>query len=351
MARNKALQTNIDNSNLALYPNARIKDNDGSDNGTPVNESVYGDIHETFAKLMRLYGMAYNNLPDNETTGYQYIAALRALATKNDFVLNIDATSGKLKVGIKLGSMLVDEQVVCRASITKTTETQIVGSDGISRAVTFVGTFVNGDYVRLINTASTVILVRLVDATNLNTAVGELDYLKAASYLEEIAGLLDTVATTPQVNALAFVERVNGTLSAASLASANRNGLYPKEHWAIVDGLSSGGTGNKYGAVFHGDVDTGSVGNSKPVSGDISSAIIGQRTGSGEVVNVTLSSAMLNTDYLVRIHIQSLGTMQFDNDVRPIPFKIISSTQFQYFIEETGSVIQNLKFHFEVIQK
>ena len=50
MARNKALQPNIDGSDLTNYPDKRIRNNDGSGNGTPVNEQVYGDIHEFFGK-------------------------------------------------------------------------------------------------------------------------------------------------------------------------------------------------------------------------------------------------------------------------------------------------------------
>ena len=33
----------------ANYPYGRIKDNTGAGDGTPVNEFVYGDIHQFFA--------------------------------------------------------------------------------------------------------------------------------------------------------------------------------------------------------------------------------------------------------------------------------------------------------------
>ena len=84
MARDKALQANIDGSDPVNYPNKRIKNNTGAGDGTPVNEQVYGDIHETFAKLMRRALLSYNHLPENETKGYQYIQALEFLATDND---------------------------------------------------------------------------------------------------------------------------------------------------------------------------------------------------------------------------------------------------------------------------
>lgn len=230
MGRDKKNQPNIDNSDPIGFPNGRIKNNTGPGNGTAVNEAIYGDIHETFAKLMRLYEIPYNSLPDSETNGYQYVEALRALASKNDFILDINSVGGKLEVPIKIAKMLVNEQVICKAAVDKTTETEIIGAGGISRAVSFIGDFKAGEYVRLINTNSTVVLIRMVDAVNLDTAISELQYLKAATTAEEIAGLIDTKATTPQSNALAFVERVNGAESNNSLAiPSTRNGLLSKE--------------------------------------------------------------------------------------------------------------------------
>lgn len=240
MARNKANQPNIDNSNPAGFPNGRIKNNTGAGDGTAVNESVYGDIHEVFAKLMRLYGIPYNNQPDSETNGYQYVEALRALASKNDFVLDINSTGGKLSVPIKLTSMLPNEQVLCKAVVNKNAETEILGSDGVSRTVTFIGDFKASEYVRLINTASTVVLIRMVDAVNLESAITELEFLKAASTAEEITGSLINKATTPQGNLLAFVERVNGATSNGALAIANiRNGLLSAEDKARIDALAN----------------------------------------------------------------------------------------------------------------
>lgn len=239
MARDKAAQANINNADPANYPNARIKDNTGLGDGTPVDEAVYGDIHEFFAKMMRLYGISYNGVPDNETTGYQLIEAARALATKNDFILPITSSNNKLSVPIKIGKMLPDEQVICKAAVDKTTETTILGSDNTETAVAFVGNFKTGEYVRLIKTATVVVLVRLVDAVNLDAAVEELAYLKAATLPQELTGTSDEVATTPLTNLLAFVERVNGAASDDSLAIANvRNGLLSAADKAAIDNFT-----------------------------------------------------------------------------------------------------------------
>lgn len=77
---------NVDNSDLSNYPDGRVKDNTGSGNGTGVNERVYGDLHQAIAKLMRLYGIIPSGLPDNEANGFQIVEALKALASKNDYI-------------------------------------------------------------------------------------------------------------------------------------------------------------------------------------------------------------------------------------------------------------------------
>lgn len=58
------------------YPLGRIKDDSGAGDGTPVNELVYGDIHQFFAKLMDIAAVAPNELPDNNADGFQLIEAL-----------------------------------------------------------------------------------------------------------------------------------------------------------------------------------------------------------------------------------------------------------------------------------
>ena len=110
MARDKATETNIDGSDIVNYPNKRIKDNTGAGNGTPVNEKVYGDIHEFFAKLMRDAGINYSGQPDNVTNGYQLVDALYAFANKNVVKENLTLQAGMTAVsGLKLGKMKVDE--------------------------------------------------------------------------------------------------------------------------------------------------------------------------------------------------------------------------------------------------
>lgn len=55
-------------------------DDDGSDNGTPVNLIVYSDIHQFFETLMQYSGLTANGLLDNDDNGYQLLAAFQGSA-------------------------------------------------------------------------------------------------------------------------------------------------------------------------------------------------------------------------------------------------------------------------------
>jgi hypothetical protein len=58
------------------YPYGRIKDNPGDGTGTPVNELVYGDFHQFLSRLFDKSRLTYNNLPDNDYSGFQFFEAL-----------------------------------------------------------------------------------------------------------------------------------------------------------------------------------------------------------------------------------------------------------------------------------
>ncbi len=343
--RKLSTNPNVDNSDLTNYPDGRINNNDGSDNGTPVNERVYGDLHQTIAKLMRLYGIEANNLPDNETNGFQIVEALKALASKNDYILALSISGGFLNVPIKLLSMNDNEQVICKCGSNFGTETQIKGSDASTLNVTVEGSFKANEYVRLIKTSSGVTLVRLADNSSLDSMVAFLNYLKKATQLEENAGTIDTKATTPLTNLTAFIKRVIGTDSVNYLATALRNGLYPKEHFAIVDNLVS--SKNK-GSVYPLDV-YATIGDIS-VSGDFTQATVTNGLTGHSNILVTMANAMANTDYKVNTSIESLGNINNDSDINNIVFKPLSTTQFNLHISQSSSTTQSLKLHLEVVQ-
>lgn len=78
MARSLANKVNVQAPD-SDYPYGRIKDNDGTGNGTPVNENVYGDVHQFFERLMAQAGISFNENPDNNYTGFQFFEALSSL--------------------------------------------------------------------------------------------------------------------------------------------------------------------------------------------------------------------------------------------------------------------------------
>ena len=63
----------------AAYPYGAIKDNTGSNDGTPVNTAVYGDFHQFFARMLGESGVTPNGLPDNAVDGFQYFEAFLRL--------------------------------------------------------------------------------------------------------------------------------------------------------------------------------------------------------------------------------------------------------------------------------
>lgn len=77
------------------FPDGRIRNNNGSSNGTPVNEFVYGDIHQFFAKVLREMLITPNGLAESDYPGYQYFDALNRLAKKyiNIVFVNGDVAS------------------------------------------------------------------------------------------------------------------------------------------------------------------------------------------------------------------------------------------------------------------
>ncbi len=341
---------NVDLSNLVDYPNGRIKDNTGAGDGTAVNERVKGDFHQMIEKTMRLYGITPNNLPDNETNGFQIVEALIALASKNDYILNLGSTSGVLSVPVKLGFMLDNESIICKATVDLGAETTIKGSDATTFGITVFGSFKANEYVRLIKTGAGVTLVRIADSVSLDLMVSEFLYLKKASQAQENAGAIDTKATTPLSNLTAFIRRVNGADSATYLATASINGIYPKEHFAIVAALGTPIERN-YGTINGYNPNTLPVGSFLPVTGDIASAQYIQNFTDGDIITITLANPMDSTNYEVDMTVESLGVIEADRNIGIINFKVLTTTTFNIAVFENSGTAKSLKIHFSVKQR
>lgn len=78
MARSLVNKPNVEPPD-SDFPYARLKDDSGSDDGTPVDEEVYGDMHQFFEKLMAEADVTHNELPDNAYSGFQLFEALHKL--------------------------------------------------------------------------------------------------------------------------------------------------------------------------------------------------------------------------------------------------------------------------------
>ena len=168
MARDKATQANIDGSDLANYPNKRIRDNSGAGDGTPVDEKVYGDIHEYFAEVMRQSKTTYNGVPDNKANGYQLVESMLSLPTKNDLVKGLDKVDAtNVKIPIKIAALKPDESLEFKASFdSANTFNLIQGSDNISKNFVISGAFKSGDFVKLLNTPATIYAYGLYNSQN-----------------------------------------------------------------------------------------------------------------------------------------------------------------------------------------
>lgn len=65
------------------YIFGKIRDKSSTLNGTPVNEEVYGDVHQFFEKLMFDAGVTPNDLPEGEYVGFQQNEALDIFVKEN----------------------------------------------------------------------------------------------------------------------------------------------------------------------------------------------------------------------------------------------------------------------------
>ena len=168
MARNKALQPNIDGSDLINYPDKRIRNNDGSGNGTPVNEQVYGDIHEFFGKIMREQKINYNGLPDNVTNGYQLYEAFTETPSKNDYIKQIILTApDTILIPNRISSLKEFESISFRANFDSSNAIVLIkGTDNLVKNVSILGSWKSGDTVKLVNYSNVITLVGVYDSQN-----------------------------------------------------------------------------------------------------------------------------------------------------------------------------------------
>lgn len=101
------------------YPYGRIKDRVGSTPGTPVNEPVYGDFHQFFARLLALSGVVANGLVENLTNGWQYVEALAAYirSVANENTVNSESVIFAVTTAVNSVNSYVSGDLFC--TVTK----------------------------------------------------------------------------------------------------------------------------------------------------------------------------------------------------------------------------------------
>jgi hypothetical protein len=359
MAINLGDQLNIDKSDLANYPNGQIQDNDGTDNGTPINRVTSSDLWMFFDKLMRNAALSYNGNFDNEGNGYQYIDALMSLASKSDYVLSLTTTGGGtpiLNINTRLGILQTNEKLLALAVSDYTSETQITGTDSpvVTKSIIITQQWKAGDYLLLVNTPSGIKIIQEVNGDNINTIVAANNFLKAANNVVTLAGTATNAAVTPASLLYAFQQRLNdGTNAAPFFADSTKPGIISA---ATYDLIANFNNPVKNVGWFSGvNPGSGTVGSFATRSGNITQAQITgvqNNPGGSTTYRVTMQNAMANTNYYVRFMLQSEGTLTLDNDCLSPVFQIVSTTQFDFSINQapTFSSTVNLKVHCEVVQ-
>jgi len=81
-------KTNVDAPTTA-YPFGELKNDTGTNDGTPVDQELLGDSMQFFEKVFNESGLTANGLPDNETNGFQLYEALRTLFPVRQKIVDI----------------------------------------------------------------------------------------------------------------------------------------------------------------------------------------------------------------------------------------------------------------------
>jgi len=352
MAINLGDQANIDKSDLANYPNGQIQDNDGTDNGTPINRVTSSDLWMFFDKLMRQASLSYNGDFDNEGNGYQYVDALIALASKSDYVLSLTSVSGVLNLNTRLGILQDNEKLLAVAAADYVAETQIKGTDSpvVTKSIIITQQWKAGDYLLLVNTGAGVKIIQQVNGDNINVIVAANNFLKAANNAVTLTGSATNSAVTPASLLYAFQQRLNDATNAAPfVASASQPGILSialyNQLVAAVNPVKNVGT---FSGVNPGN---GTIGSFATRTGNVTTAeIIGVEAGvpGSTTFLVTFANAIAGT-YFVRSSMLSDGTITLDNDILCPVWKRVTSTTFQWSLQAGVASSKSLTIFIEVV--
>jgi hypothetical protein len=145
------------------------------------------------------------------------------------------------------------------------------------------------------------------------------------------------MATKAEVQALIDANLATGTVITA---------VKHREVETAILNFSDVSTTSNRGFITIGDVNNRPVGYPYAVGGDVNSATVITRTARGEVINVVIANALPSLVYLVRMQVESLGSIEIDNDIHPLVFKIKTTNSFEIYVEDYGGT-QNIRVYIE----
>jgi hypothetical protein len=119
-----------------------------------------------------------------------------------------------------------------------------------------------------------------------------------------------------------------------------------REVESAILNFSDVSTTSNRGFITVGDIDTRPVGHNYVVGGNVNSATVITKTARGEVINVVVANSLPSLVYLVRMQVESLGNIEFDNDIHPLVFKIKTTNSFDFYVEDYGGT-QNIRVYIE----
>ena len=120
-------------------------------------------------------------------------------------------------------------------------------------------------------------------------------------------------------------------------------------------------SGSNIPAVKHREVEKEILGYSKYIgyitgfnvgntgSFTVGGGLVSASSANGISTLCTMATAMPNTNYFVKIHVESLGVDTEDFAIFAPSFKKVSTTQFNLVLGEPDNYTQNLKIHFEIV--
>lgn len=96
-------KTNVDPVS-GTNPFGKERDNDGTGNGTPMNEELFGDTTQLIESIFAASGITANGLPDNTPNGFQLFDAFKLLTKPHTIlVLNVSQAGTAAPTSTTLG--------------------------------------------------------------------------------------------------------------------------------------------------------------------------------------------------------------------------------------------------------